>query len=106
MREFWAEFSGPLSSCRGPQAALKCPYHRDRVSDPGLTSGVKSASAAQIDRFVGLDGPWPLRTCSNGTWSVNICETGWQWEPQWGAAVWVCADGLTRTLSHSSLGGP
>ena len=27
----WGGISGPLSSCRGPRAALKCPYHRDRV---------------------------------------------------------------------------
>ena len=26
------DISGPLSSCRGPPAALKCPYHRDRVT--------------------------------------------------------------------------
>ena len=27
------------------------------------------------------------RRCSNRTWNVKIREAGWQWEPQWGAAV-------------------
>ena len=49
--------------------------------------------------------PHDAAGCSNRTRSVKMRGAGWQWEPQWGAAVCVCADGLTRTLSHSSLGG-
>ena len=28
----FGRISGPLSSCRGPQAALNCPHHRDSVT--------------------------------------------------------------------------
>ena len=54
---FGADFR-PLSSCRGPQAALKCAYRGDRV-DPGLICGSKSARRTDRDakRAFGLDGP-------------------------------------------------
>ena len=42
--------------------------------------------------------------CSIRTWSVKQTRSWWwQWEPQWGAAVCVCADGSARSISHSSL---
>ena len=36
--------------------------------------------------------------------STRERERWWQLEPQWGALVWVHADGLTRRISQSNLG--
>ena len=51
------------------------------------------------------DGLALPRACATETGVLKDACSWWQWEPQWGAAVRVCAVGLTCTVSHSSLGG-